>query len=455
MAATTLATLRVRSLQEWDVGFNIPNANITALVAQSFTSPLFFANSDWGGNKLADVDGGIHRPTTATAADIWRGAGRVTTSTGLVVQTGAAYTDTTLGAETIEIWKYGLRPDTDFLNAANRALEWIYYHSWEPLTLAADPGCREAALASWGVAVNATAAKQVTVGRVFPGLNKSVAVTNTSANGYQPTASIGVSPGELLVVIGLSQLHSGTASQMVVWDVTNNVAVPGSTVTHLENEWQFSNARITVPTGCHNIHVRLGGTGASDVTDWQTPWVYRPQASNVFILPQTYLDERFKIEALAYTRWRAPTPIGVSGTVYQALSMDPVEIPPSDYSPNVMGAAVSPTFIQFHGHGGGHNRFLGRYFSPYFYYPLWVQMKLPWSEQGLFTTDASSTNAPLHLLLPAVTKAFYEPVNLRKRVPNGDQLYGEAVKRLEDAQRMRTVEGPAERQAHVGFRGIR
>lgn len=440
MSTSTYAVERVQFLQELDVGFQIPNASITALAAGSFTAPLYLLNANWGSSQLANRQAGAFRPTTATAADVYRPLLALTNSSGLHTITGANYTDTTLGTETIEIWYYGIRPDTDVLNAYNRAIGDIYDHAWEPLTLALDPGCRDAALANWGVAVNATAAKQSTAGsyRVFPGLTKSVAVTNTSTNGYQPTLSIPVVPTEQLVIIGLSRVQSGTASQMVVWDSTNGAAI--STVTHQDSVWQFSVAITSAPAGCHNITVRLGGTGASDVTDWQTPWVYRPQANALITLPSGYLDEQFKVESVAYTTFHNSVAPNASGLVYQAMAQDPITIPGTDYSPDVMATAANPSFIQFHGGCEG-----------YFQYPLWVQVRLPYLERGAVSAETDVVYAPRHLLLPAWKRRLLESVSMQKRIPDGAQVWAKADAFVAAHQRARTTEGPSQKERSFQF----
>lgn len=437
--SSTYAAERVQLLQELECGFQIPNASVDAFATGSITSAYFLRDSNIGASQYANRGAVFFRPTTATTADQVRYALSLTSTSGLHTHSGANYTDTTVGTETVEVWYYRIRPDTDVLNAYNRCLSDIYFHAWEPFgSLAADAAMRESGVTSWGTASNTTAAKQTTASRVFPGFIRSMSTTNSGVpHGYLPTANIPVLAGEDVTVIALSRLHSGSASEMTVYDVTNTTTL-GSAVTHTGGTWQFSWSSVNATTDC-NINVRLGGTGASDVVDWQALWVYRVTASNVIQLPGSYMDENFKLESIAYSPfYRASVNAGTG--VYPAHTMSPVEIPSDSYRMDVMQPAANPSFVSLD-YGSQY----------YFQYPLWMQIRLPYSERGTVTAETDTVYAPRHLLMPAWKHRLLEPKVMQERFPGGAQIYAEAKALVDAHSRARATSGPAKRQHDVVY----
>lgn len=417
-------------MQELDLGFQIPNASVDAFAAGSITSANFLRNSNHGANHYANWI--IHRPTAASAADYVRYAGALTNSSGLLAHTGANYSDTTVGTETVELWKpLGIRPDTDVLNAFNRALEMLTFQAWEPLSLAADAAMRESsATASWGTAVQCTPTKTTTAARVYPGFIRALTITGdgANANGYQPTANIAVSPNEQIVVAALCRTHSGTGCRLVFRDVTGS-ASDSTVITHSGSDYKLMLHTFTTPASCVNINIRIGGQGVSDVTDWQALWVLRPQAPTPMRLPDSYIDERYKLEALATSHFGHGT---ADSNVYEGMSLAIVEASQDAYSFNVMPPAANPAFIQFHDKDLINGTCLP-----------WLQLRLPYSEQGAISTETGTTTAPAHLVIAATKVELLKPVALRERIPNGQKMYDEALKVLADESRLRTVEGPA------------
>lgn len=427
---TSLVTARQRLGTDLDLLTALPGNSaigVSAVGASSITAAYYLANSNRNGTEHQDEI--VFRPNVGTPADAIRYLGLNVNTTG-VGAIAPTYTDVTISGEAwVEFWKnVGLRPDVEILNALNQALEYIFFHSWEPLSLAADAAMRESGVTSWGTHVNATEAKQTTAfPRTMPGFIRSLAITNTSANGYLPTADIFVSPGEMLLIAALSRTNSGTSAQLVPWDATNSVAF-GTTITNALQTWQFQWQIVAAPSTCKKINIRLGGTGASDVTDWQALWVYRVNASTPFVLPGSYLDERFKVESIAYSNFLMSSGSGN----FEAQSMRIIEIPRDHYTVDVMPEAATPAFVQFHRPG-------------WFAYPLWIQMRLPESERGSFSTDSTTTGAPLHLLIPQAIIQLLEPPAVRSRIPRGDELYVKALADFKQANRDRKTEGPAMR----------
>ena len=427
----TLQTIEQRLVDELGIGMTIPT--IDSLTVTTVVNTRYLRNSNYGGNQF--LNWGIWRPDTATAADNFRFAGTLTNSTGTLAHTGANYTDTTATSETLILLKPDIDPDGDINPAINRALERIYDHVWEPLSWAPDAAMRETNFASWGTLSNATAAKQTTASRVFPGFIRSAAITNTGVNGYQPTANIAVTPGEPLLVGALSRVNSGTAAQLTLFNVTGS-ATFGTAITHSESSYQYMWQIVAAPSGCRNINVRLGGTGAADVTDWQALWVYRMNNSNIFPLPSSYMDEMYKLESLAYIDFQ----MGTASGVFQAFSMQTREIPRSHYTPDFMAPAANPSFIQFST-------------NAWFGYPLMMQMRLPYSERGVLTAEADVTSAPLHLVLAA---AKLELLMSCEGAAKGSRIsLQQAKKEFDDAVRNRATSGPAQRNPAKSLIGLR
>lgn len=441
MTTTTLTAARLRIIQDLDLGDVLPNGatGFSAVSGTTLTAAYWLADTNKGGNNY--LGWGAFRPTTATAADAWRLISTVVPSTGVATISGVSYTDTTLGTETLELYRpYGIRPDWDILNALNQALEFIYFQTWEPFSLAADAAGRASDMSAWGTAVQCTAAKQTTASRVYPGFIRSFAVTGDSShtNGYQPTANIAVEPNEPVLIAALGRTNSGTGNRVDFYDVTN-AATFDAPITFTSSTWKLAMKTVTAPAGCYNINVRLGGQGVSDVTDWQALWVLRPNAYSPMVLPASYADEQFKIQGLAYSRALQGS---TNNFVYEGVSMSMAEIPATDYSTNFMAPAANPMFIQFHNRGWWNNSssgWLNNACLP------WLELRLPYSERATFAAETDTTTAPLHLLAPAAEVQLLAPAQVRSRIARGDELYAQAQKDFADASRMRTTNGPAKR----------
>ena len=118
--STALTQIMQRALYELDVGFVVPNADISAFAAQTFTAARFFNNTNMAPDALQIKNAGFIRAGAASSADLWRPAGTLVNSTGVVSQVGPAWSDTTVGTEEIEAWYYGVRRDQEVLKSLNR-----------------------------------------------------------------------------------------------------------------------------------------------------------------------------------------------------------------------------------------------------------------------------------------------------------------------------------------------
>src|SRR3990167_2802539 len=96
--SSSLTTLMQRALYELDIGKVIPNADISAIAASSFTAARFFQNTNMSPDFLQLKNAGAIRAGAATAAnaDLYLPLGTLTNSSGVVLQVGPTWADITV-----------------------------------------------------------------------------------------------------------------------------------------------------------------------------------------------------------------------------------------------------------------------------------------------------------------------------------------------------------------------
>ena len=431
---TTLTAARQWVVEKYGLGLVLANSLIGSVSASALVSTNYFQNSNLSQTEYSKKNTLIHRPGAATAADYVRPAGDLTASSGSLANAGAVWSDITIGAENPELLFFGLRPDLHYLKAINRAQTFCGARGLFPLTLAPDGDMNEAALTSWGVLVSATAAKQATASRVFSAGRKSIAVTCTGANGYQPTANIPVTPGHTMLIWAIGRLQSGTSAQMTLYDVTN-AAVFGLTRSTSASRHQYLWQVVTIPTSCVNINVRLGGSGASDVSDWSALGVV--DLDDMRMNLQTTIEERHEFEALTYARFAKNNATGVE----EAASIEVVEVNPIDYSVSPFGGAANTMNIQFHDTG---RRWLG--------FPLFIQARTPDADLVTLAAESDVSSVPLHLLGPAAAMQLLSAEG--GHIADAAAKFAMADADYKAASRIRTVEGPAQRRPVYVYRSV-
>ena len=423
---TTLTAARQWVVEKYGLGLVLANSLIGSVSASALVSTNYFQNSNLSQTEYSKKNTLIHRPGAATAADYVRPAGDLTASTGSLANVGAVWSDTTIGSENPELLFFGLRPDLHYLKAINRAQTFCGARGLFPLTLAPDGDMNESGVTSWGSASSASAAKQATASRVFSAGRRSIAVTNSGANGYLPTANIPVTPGHMMLIWAIGRLQSGTSAQLTLYDATN-AAVFGETRSTSASRHQYLWQQVGVPTGCYNINVRLGGSGASDVSDWSALGVV--DLDDMRMNLQTTIEERHEFEALTIARFDRNNGSGVE----EAASIVSLEISETDYSVSAYPSAANTMNIQFHGQG---RRWLG--------YPLFIQARTPDFDLVPLAVESDVSSVPLHLLGPAAAMRLLSAEG--GHIADAAVKYAMAETDWKAATTVRTVEGPAQRR---------
>lgn len=187
---------------------------------------------------------------------------------------GDLYFDPDAGAAivsgaTYEILRHGLRFD-DLLRARDRALTtkcapWFT----KPLSVLKE-------VSDWSVAAYSGSAggeqdsAGVSTALDFPNeiFAKSMVITNSAANGNIASESWYVQPTWVMQIWGRVSARSGTAA-VRLRDITNGADITleeTSTFTLRGRRWFHNTA--TIPTGCGEVQLWLGGQEATAVTEW-------------------------------------------------------------------------------------------------------------------------------------------------------------------------------------------
>jgi hypothetical protein len=97
---------------------------------------------------------------------------------------------------------------------------------------------------------------------------ESMVVTNTSASGSILSPWLSVQPTQTYRVWGRVSVRSGTAF-VKAYDVTNGALITLSgTASFTLRGWQWFEVTFTVPAGCGQVYLILGGTEASCISEW-------------------------------------------------------------------------------------------------------------------------------------------------------------------------------------------
>jgi len=155
--------------------------------------------------------------------------------------------------------------------------------AWVPfvLTLHTDGDMETATadVATYWTASSATLSKVAATAFPHRFARQSLFVDNTVAGGYAGTAAayyINVEPGDTYRISVLGRAAVSTLT-LVVYDITNSAAITlESTATStIQKQWVWLYSTFTIPSGCYQISVRLGGTLVTADTYWTALSVVR------------------------------------------------------------------------------------------------------------------------------------------------------------------------------------
>ena len=402
MASSTLTTIRQRLIRELDLGLFIPSAKLDSAAAGSITSADMLRNSNHGPAHWSSRNTVIHRPGAASAADAIRFAGALTNTTGLLAHTGANYSDTTSTSETAELWRDGVRPDLEVLDAINRALEYVYYDTI--VAISALSGTAGATLdgdmvasgtTAWTGSSGSTLSKIATSGFKTPFGPRALNIVTDSVNDYAQSSTLRVSPGRRMRAMAIGGVVSTGSVSLVGYDVSNSAAF-GTAISSAEQEpvlldrgWE------TVPSTCYQVALQLTGTAASATTVWNQVWVYFEDRLRIDL--PVYVTEHFMAPQIL----RGRPLVQLANGVYNAQSWDFEElVEHQDYELVFSQPAVNPQAVLFTS-------------ARHFDYPLFIKARVPYSNLTTFSAETDATTAPMHLLMPRIKmeglKSIYIP----------------------------------------------
>lgn len=421
-----------------DLGVIIPTAAITAFAATSITAADLLRNSRWGINHFSSLGTIIYRPGAASAADYVRYAGDLAPTTGALSHTGANYSDTTVGSEGAELWYHELRPDKEFLDAVNRALEFVFYSTYVPLSHLsnADGDMALATDTNWtDVGTPTTSAKDATPAYTPYGVRNYHTVGNAVNEGTQ-SATVTIRKEAQLTLYTIGSALSGTAS-LQPYDVTNSAAITTTEATTSDErhpmlmKWYGS-----VPATCEAVAAyMIGTTNPSDIY-WNGAWLYNMEDLKVNF--PSYVSEQFMAPSIFQLR---PRTGGASSSTW-AASGEMVRLTEGvDYDLQFHHLDANPYAAIFRSNES-------------FSYPLFIQARRPYSDQGALSAEADTTNAPIHQLIPAI-KLELLTSTLMLRDPENRKwglLFQKANAEWENANIVRAVKKVAHREVFGGIR---
>lgn len=184
-----------------------------------------------------------------------------------------------------ELWGMGIAPD-DADRARDRALE-ERCSNWRPMPLSVLPDVTAWSTSAYSSTAGGETDAAATVQTMdFPHeyFQQSMLVTNSGADGYEASPSYYVQDGDRYRVVGWVSTRAQTAS-VRARDITNTADITISeTATFTLRGWLYFELTFTVPTGCQEVQLWLGGASASCIAEWAGVGLL-PVGAEVFTLP--------------------------------------------------------------------------------------------------------------------------------------------------------------------------
>lgn len=439
MATTTLTTLRQEVLRELDLGILIPNAFFDSAAATSITSSNLLRNTNWGADHFKRRRTVIFRPGAASAADFIRYAGQLTNSTGALAHTGANYADTTVGSESVELWYDEIRPDREVLDAFNRALRDVFYTTRISLSHLSDlDGDMSASTdTNWTDVGTPTTSAKSTTGRRAPYGPRSYQLVADAANEGTQSATLPITQGKRIKTYAIASCDSGTFSHQPR-DVTNGADI-GTAITHSEEEPQLTMIDWqAVPATCKEVALRLLGT--VNPTDFYVNqvWLYKEDVLRVNF--PSFVTEHFMAP---YIEYATPTGNQTASNTWNALSLEFHELTEgkdytllADHHPDAV-----PYGILLHD-------------QRWFDYPLFIQVRRPYSDRVTFSAESDTTEAPINILKPRAKQEVLDTVLLPRGIKRDVTVYqrAEAESEWQRANASRPIQKESQRRPWGGIR---
>lgn len=269
MTTTTFATMRYELVQRWLpwLGFKSAASSVTSttLVDVGRFKDTSTAGQALTGNEYIGRD--ILRQDL-DSADRVHPAGTFAIATGTLTQLGSNWSDTT----DLDYYIIGKLPWEVVFALGQRAFDELNQLDFGPLTILADGDMETSGVTNW-TATNATRTKDTTAIYAYSGVN-TLKVTTSAANGYVLGATFYPLPGTSVYAGVVSACTAGDTARAVFYDVTHGTEF-GEVVTHSRERPMYMLLSGSVPSGCTEATVKLGGVGNGDIIYFDSvvgPW---------------------------------------------------------------------------------------------------------------------------------------------------------------------------------------
>jgi hypothetical protein len=307
----------------------------------------------------------------------------------VAVHNGTPYTDA-LSELAVEF--VGLISVDEFNDVFRRALRHVYFEQFIPISPFLDGDFSVSSLTSpynWTASASNTTPTKITTGGVATQMGQSgprnLVLTNSSASGYVPTSNVYLNDGDTFVAGAIGRCNGAYTGSVVLYDVTNSVAL--WTITFTSRGFVRVLREYTVTSDCE-VELRIGGTEASAVTEWDCLLGHLAgQDGNLLVVP-TYLNERGRTLGFGpayYGRQLATYVNNATSRQYVAWDRD------DDYVPLPLSQDASTSQIQIKRDGGAPTNS-----------ELWLHALRPFSDIEDLDNETDSTDAPEDMFMESV-----------------------------------------------------
>lgn len=428
-----------------DIGVIIPNADISAFAAGSFTSTnIAIRSSGYAPSKYSDLKTVWFRPGAASAADYERAAGDLAGSTGVQSHLGANYSDTTVGSELVEGYFYGVSPINDWVPACNRCLEYEFDKTIVMISHLSpfDGGMLLSTDTNWtDIGTLTTSAKVATAALTRWGPYSYRLLNNASASAGTRSTGIRIRQGGNVSMYAVSAADTGT-NVFTPYDTTNSTAFSGvSPITHSERRPQLmALPNLTVPSTSKVVEAQLTNTSATGDHYWNQVGIYDHDNHKIALPSQ--ITNALQIVKIFQARPKYTTGVGT----YDAEAFDPYPlVPGSDYRLifNNMDAEPAAVWINDTGwYGQG---------------PLYAEVLVSQSSRTtLAATEADTLTVEPHTLYPRtkielLTSVYNSGI---RRHPDFTVQMNKAEEQLKKAQLARPIKSIAPEKTYYTTRSV-
>lgn len=318
---------------------------------------------------------------------------------------------------------YILRVDLTRIRAlANDALEYIPIECIIPLMHGPTDGHMQDSDATAFTTSNVTAAKQTTAAEVLWGA-RSLSLTDTAGGGTATTGTMKVEQGGQITAFSMLKADTGTWTLRFLDNGANTL---DQDITVTEEDWMIARKVLNLETDDEGVAARLIGTATNDQCDVQSLWFVKSNNRH-FQLP-TWLDDRFKLKAVS---------VGVLGQasrntdLYLAADMRFKTLRDShDYRLSQRYGDANPTWLEV---------INGPLYDPMFLHVM-CPASAPYGVSATFSTDASTTTVPAHVMTAYMKKLIGERYG--KFVPAWKQLEALGEREYRERWTTRRTERP-------------